>query len=137
MTLNLEGVESPHQMHSFWTSILHSTILPLRIFWKFESCCFQLYRAQLSVIGSGNKCFACMGSGISTWILFFQGLCETSNHSAWTKAVHVKRKAPLFGCTVFLCWMAGSVAGILGYLIKLWCYFSDVSIKAACYGYMP
>ena len=74
-----------------------------------------------------------MGSGIST-LLFFQGLCETLTHSAWTKAVHVKRKAPLFGCTVCTCWMAGSVAGILGYLIKLWCYFSAVSIKAAaCY----
>ena len=40
------------------------------------------------------------------------------------QAVHVKRKAPLFGCTVCPRWVAGSVAGILGYLIKLvQCYF--------------
>ena len=48
------------------------------------------------------------------------------------QAVHVKRKATLFGCTVCPCRMAGSVAGILGYLIKLQCYFfMAVSIRTA------
>jgi hypothetical protein len=62
-----------------------------------------------------------MGSGIVT-LLFFQGLCETSIHSAWASSTF-KKKAPLSGCTVCPCWLAGSVAGILGYLMKLWCYF--------------
>jgi hypothetical protein len=62
-----------------------------------------------------------MGSGIAT-LLFFQGLCETSIHSAWANSTF-KKKAPLFACTVCPCWLAGSVAGILGYLMKLWCYF--------------
>jgi hypothetical protein len=153
MTLRLEGVEIPHStacllnINRLHFTCYHFTSKNFLQILRFESRCFQLYRAQLYVIGSGrNKCFvcikistylrtyskiiACKGSGILT-LLFFQGLCETLTHSAWTKAVHVKRKAPLFGCTVCTCRMAGSVADILGYLIKLWCYFSAVSIKGS------
>ena len=62
-----------------------------------------------------------MGSGIVI-LLFFQGLCETSIHSAWASSAR-KKKAPLFACTVCPYWMFGSVAGILGYLINLRCCF--------------
>jgi hypothetical protein len=153
MTLKLEEVEIPHSTACLLNIRLHFTCYHFTSkFWDLKAFTFNytepnymsLAAAEINVcinvcikistyLRTYGKFIACKGSGILT-LLFFQGLCETSSHSAWTKAVHVKRKAPLFGCTVCTCWMAAGVAGILGYLIKLWCYFSAVSIKAACFG---
>ena len=62
-----------------------------------------------------------MGGGIVT-LSFFQALCETSNHLAPSSSAHEK-KAPLFVCTVGLVEWFEVLAGILGYLITLQCYF--------------
>jgi hypothetical protein len=40
------------------------------------------------------------------------------------QTIHLKRKAPLFGCTVCLCWVAGSVSRYVGISNKVVMLFS-------------
>jgi hypothetical protein len=110
---------------------------------RFESRCFQLYRAQLYVIGSGrNKCFvcikistyfrtygkfiACKGSGILT-LLFFQGLCETSSHSAWTSSTCKKKGAAFWVYCLYMSngWKCCRYLGISNKVVMLFqcCFY--------------
>jgi hypothetical protein len=78
-----------------------------------------------------------MGSGIAT-LLFFQGLCETSSHSAWA-TVHVKRKAPLFMWTVCPClggWKCCRYLGISNAVVMLFqrCFSKGQLAVAICLG---
>ena len=53
------------------------------------------------------------------------------------QTVHLKRKVPLFECTVCPCWLAGSVSRYLGISNKVVMLFSMLVLyRAACYGYI-
>ena len=92
---------------------------------------FCMYKNRYALCTYG-KIIPCMGMQWHfNFIIFPRSLRDFESFNMNMYVVHVKRKAPLFGCTVCPCWMAGSLTGILGYLIKLWCYFSAVSIKGS------
>jgi hypothetical protein len=73
MTLMLEGVESPHSTacllnnnYRLHFTCYHFTYENFLKILRFESHCFQLYRAQLYVIGSRNKWVYCL-SVLNGW----------------------------------------------------------------------
>jgi hypothetical protein len=119
--LKLEGVEIPHStaclpiIYRLHFTCYHFTS---KNFWNI-----YLYSAQLYVIGSGNKndkIVACIGSGIST-LLFFQGLCETSNHSAWTSSTCKKKGAAfwVYCLSMLNGWKCCRYLGISNKVVKL------------------
>ena len=97
-------------------------ILPARIFFRY-------------VLHTYGKIIACMGSGIST-LLFFQCLCESSNHSAWTSSTCKKKGAAfwVYCLSVLNGWKCCRYVEISNKVVMLFqcCFYKGQLVMAIC-----
>jgi hypothetical protein len=119
-----EGVESPTRLHAFWTLFCFAS-------YHFATLNESFHWDSMYIIGGYTPLMKILRKKLysinHSWVVALR-LCYFSKVSAiyvqsiqYEQAVRVKRLVPLFGCTVCPHRVAGSVVGILGYLIRLRC----------------